>query len=550
MFSQTEHMHKGGQNVCIYKTSEDLIRGYIPTDTDDGKPIIRNLLLNRQIIFDLDSTDDEKEVKRIINKHLEKLNTLCYGEPTDGYVQYTPRKKNGLVTYPLIPYKYSDARGWYYGRYGQEMKDFKKTFKSLKNSKKRNLTQMSFDDKIHAFLHHELKILKHNLYLSLTTAFTTIFQKHNITHFLHQGTLIGALRHHDFIPWDDDIDIVAINDKPYKFIEALMELVKTRKIRVTTGRIIEFRENSISSYYEGTPFNANSSILQHFNPLNLNFTSELEREKEMFRNGRLNEEYPVRNTTKPVAVYSQLKISFNRFILSPLLKLKISYGYHIETSYYSYPTIDLWISYPQVNSKDYTLFNFKGKCDQTRKRPGRVHRTVIHPIVYRPFGPIWLPTPNDPVLYLRSCSKSQQLFELLFTCQTSRVRHEFFGIYKIASLSCEYFKEFFPFVEFDTTAASVPSKIWECYYSLSLYQANAYAKRLTKTFYNLEKAKAEVTDLRFRELLLGHSRNQNVSWNYINYDFTNNTIPILLKNCVETLKFNEQIVQKVLLKFG
>ncbi|WP_251391948.1 LicD family protein [Mediterraneibacter agrestimuris] len=65
------------------------------------------------------------------------------------------------------------------------------------------------------------KQLLDNIY-GLLSEFDRICRKYNLQYFLYAGTLLGAVREKNFIPWDDDVDII-MPRKDYEKLDGIIE---------------------------------------------------------------------------------------------------------------------------------------------------------------------------------------------------------------------------------------------------------------------------------------------------------------------------------------
>lgn len=114
--------------------------------------------------------------------------------------------------------------------------DLKHFNKSLGFRKRKNVAS---DDKMKYFS-SSIGFGKHKqTAVDLLKITTDILDEFNIHYFLISGTLLGYIRHNDFIPYDDDIDLI-VNSDIKKHISAIMKKYNYKLSMITTDYLIKF----------------------------------------------------------------------------------------------------------------------------------------------------------------------------------------------------------------------------------------------------------------------------------------------------------------------
>ncbi|CAF3344301.1 unnamed protein product [Rotaria socialis] len=163
-------------------------------------------------------------------------------------------------------------------------------------------------------LSRRLNPCDHQLYIELIRIFDHFLRRHQISYMIMDGTLLGSYTNHDFLPWDDDLDIrILLRDRSRMYTLLRQELENTVKI--------------------------------------LNITNQ----------------------------FGSYEILF--FPWAPQAG-----DYH-----WSYPNIH--IVYLEENSTHI----WKQNSDNDSINDCSISKSDIFPVVWRPFGQIWLPAPREPL---------------------------------------------------------------------------------------------------------------------------------------------------------
>ena len=160
----------------------------------------------------------------------------------------------------------------------------------------------------------------HQANLAILKEIDRICREEGIQYMLDAGTLIGAVRHKGFIPWDDDADVAFIRDNYTKFIRAAkkklpagMTLLEPKDLRNGTA----FYDFTARICYDNSSTHEDSGEMQ-------------------FYEGKLNHLW-VDLFTIDELPENKISAAFTKLLHTGIYGLAMGHRYHLDFSKYSLP---------------------------------------------------------------------------------------------------------------------------------------------------------------------------------------------------------------------
>ena len=215
-----------------------------------------------------------------------------------------------------------------------------------------------------------------------------VCKKHNLKWWLDYGNLLGAVRHENFVPWDDDIDIGMMREDYHKLIDVINDEI----LRVNLSEIID-----VDYRYRNFYGNDINSFIQLF-VIN----------KEMGKNNVLAGvdifpyDYLQKYNQKTFGnFYEQSKWNFYNYLTNGNDKSKLYMGLDYDLVIEKYYE-ELHLSY---NQSKYIIPGVEGSCGYNGSNLYELmvlDTDKVFPLTNRKFGNYEFPCPNNSDYYLES----------------------------------------------------------------------------------------------------------------------------------------------------